>query len=1042
MATIDEIKQQAEAVKNATQVGENTAERVGGALSGLADIAKAQEDNIGKKVDKAAMDAALGKKADKAAMDAALGKKADKAAMDVALGKKVDRNYVAKTNAVQDAEISRKANKQDVECALNILRKEIGERTIVEGDVNNNPDEEDLTSKMGSNNREVLSLKDREYNPLGFSGKGYKILRKNLQKVTCAITKIKVTKAPTTDGYVSIIINGVETHVDLVASIDNTAALVAEKIANKLSETMDEYVTSVDGALITCTRRFGGDVTTSSFSGVNTETEATISESSKTELRNLITAVMLNQSNCIYEIRYDFDLDGKTLEVPENCTLKFEGGSLSNGKLLFQDTFITSAPDYIFKSIQVDDKSRCLNTEVYAEWFGAHGDGNTDDTTPIQDALDFAYFSQVYKVKLLGRTYLITDTIWVKDHLCVEGSSYSNYYSSGVDNNWDEINNKGNQSIILANLSNINKFAIDSDVIDENGNRYNIYHKFNSSKQVFGKYNNGSYILKDLRLVSENFTYGGVRIIGGAVLGGLEDVKIDYFKVGAFIAKGWSLLINVVQIRSALIGLILGGELTESCFNTLQLTQYYISKDKVSESDYTYIKESINDNFYGDPYDNNLSVGLIATATSGVFNALTVEGWSIGIIGIALQANFMSPYIEDISETILYCVSASKCFLSNIVGTQNKETNNFTFVTTSNSGHICIEGTYHICKYTFYDPYVKTGYYNNYYNVQQLYEIRNVHLYQFKYPGNVSKYVKWDIPNILYVGGDSVSEENTGLYFRQAISIEQAFKRINEDINYKNIDTIVLLSETVIDFDNPSVKANKITIRGQKLTINKMIYLDVNRLIFDCDVELNSNAFTNQGSDKDIVIYFQRTLTTNDNSIIYNVLYSKNYPNSVSLSFEKVPENNIITDVLDHYNVKQIQYHVLDNRGVDLFSKFTENKIARMGDFLYKNQLPSWWNGYFYTDPFGFNYHKFLDKKSEAEKVQNGQLLYDTEKGEWNYLKNGNWEVILTEAYIRDNVVGTNPSNPIKGMCIFNTTLNKPIWWTGTKWVDATGADV
>ena len=38
MATIDEIKQQAAAVKNATQVGENTAERVGGALAGLAEI--------------------------------------------------------------------------------------------------------------------------------------------------------------------------------------------------------------------------------------------------------------------------------------------------------------------------------------------------------------------------------------------------------------------------------------------------------------------------------------------------------------------------------------------------------------------------------------------------------------------------------------------------------------------------------------------------------------------------------------------------------------------------------------------------------------------------------------------------------------------------------------------------------------------------------------------------------------------------------------------------------------------------------------------
>ena len=49
MATIDEIKQQAAAVKNATQVGENTAERVGGALAGLADIAKQQDVELGKK---------------------------------------------------------------------------------------------------------------------------------------------------------------------------------------------------------------------------------------------------------------------------------------------------------------------------------------------------------------------------------------------------------------------------------------------------------------------------------------------------------------------------------------------------------------------------------------------------------------------------------------------------------------------------------------------------------------------------------------------------------------------------------------------------------------------------------------------------------------------------------------------------------------------------------------------------------------------------------------------------------------------------------
>ena len=85
MATIDEIKQQAEAVKNATQVGENTAERVGGTLAGLADIAKAQEDNIGKKADKAAVDAALDKKADKETVNAELEKKANAEEVDSSL---------------------------------------------------------------------------------------------------------------------------------------------------------------------------------------------------------------------------------------------------------------------------------------------------------------------------------------------------------------------------------------------------------------------------------------------------------------------------------------------------------------------------------------------------------------------------------------------------------------------------------------------------------------------------------------------------------------------------------------------------------------------------------------------------------------------------------------------------------------------------------------------------------------------------------------------------------------------------------------------
>ena len=76
MATIDEIKQQAEAVKNATQVGENTAMRVGGALAGLADIAKQQDVELGKKANTADVDTKFTE--EKKRVDAELGKKFDK----------------------------------------------------------------------------------------------------------------------------------------------------------------------------------------------------------------------------------------------------------------------------------------------------------------------------------------------------------------------------------------------------------------------------------------------------------------------------------------------------------------------------------------------------------------------------------------------------------------------------------------------------------------------------------------------------------------------------------------------------------------------------------------------------------------------------------------------------------------------------------------------------------------------------------------------------------------------------------------------------
>lgn len=114
------------------------------------------------------------------------------------------------------------------------------------------PDEEDLTvSKPDKNGNAIVSLKDRVYDESNFSGKGYKILRKNIQ--------------------------------------------------------------TIDGVR-----------------------------------NNILAQDMINEPNTIYEIRYDFDLNGKRLVIPENCVLKFTGGKLSNGQIIGQNTSILAPAYQIF----------------------------------------------------------------------------------------------------------------------------------------------------------------------------------------------------------------------------------------------------------------------------------------------------------------------------------------------------------------------------------------------------------------------------------------------------------------------------------------------------------------------------------------------------------------------------------------------------------------------------------------------------------------------------------------------------------------------
>lgn len=179
------------------------------------------------------------------------------------LSHKADLEEFNNTVSGINANIATKANAQDVTNAIGELQDKIDDIATA--------DEEDITTEGDTPQTQVLKLKDRAYDSLNASGKGYKILRKNWQPI-----------------------NG--------------------------------------------------------------------------ERKNVLTQAMINEPNTIYEIRYDFDLNGEEINIPEGCVLSFIGGSLDKGIITGYNTVIIASPVKIFGE-QIEINGTFVNTYNLPEWF-------------------------------------------------------------------------------------------------------------------------------------------------------------------------------------------------------------------------------------------------------------------------------------------------------------------------------------------------------------------------------------------------------------------------------------------------------------------------------------------------------------------------------------------------------------------------------------------------------------------------------------------------------------------------------------------------
>lgn len=816
----------------------------------------------------------------------------------------IEQNFENLENKFQQLSDQFDHTKEDINRTLDEYQSQVDDAY---GSIAVQVDEEDTTSEKGK-----IKLKDRAYEPDKFSGKGYKILRKN----------------------------------------------------------------------IVC----------------NTETK---------EAKNILTQDMINEPNTVYEIRYDFDLNGETINIPEGCTLKFEGGSLSNSTLNGNNTEIISVyTKKIFDNLNLNNSF--ISTTIYPEYFGALADSITECSTAINLASEFCR-SIKGNLKFTQGTYLVSDTL-------ILGA----------------INVDGNGAIIKSNNI-INKPIIDIDPrFGQEWSSFSERTRFiknlridcnsedNIGLQVYGDGQTFSNIhIREVGWVGFYAYDSGNAILTDFLIEG-SDKSLDESVGLALEAPDW-------QISNGIIQNVSTGVITTSNFFTnihtwgystrkRMITHLLVYQGKCSISDWYFdtvncrsddnVEHSLHpDWLYGESDDikrrRYIGNAAIMCLTTGSVNCANVRcfqasGQSQGDIKPIFLFNSQNTInnlvnVEVPNDWIKYHYNSSPTYIEN---TNTDTVINLTQA--SNNTLIKLCSVEQIANYNSITFNIQTScngriinsivsiYNNNNSCVAYITAIQNTTMENYNDIFKETLYIKENsvyynlVTKSSYVKSIMISYINTKQNIRPELSTDNVEEAIEIKSSYipiyehdkipvvrKNLETVNL----VCSGNNNTIKINNIS------NITKY-----HTQVYTIDVPLNTNLVH-------LIVNVYNGDTANVNICAYgyyemlSIFPIKAYVYNDNVYINISTENSYVKDVIITY------YNILNT-----------NQVIEVTDENIDNQYE--------VTIAKLDYHNGITK----------QLITGT--------------------------TAQRPTDINISFQYFDTTLNKPIWWTGSKWVDATGADV